>query len=786
MPHAFRRSAWRKRTFVRIFFATLLVAFVILSTSSLIYYRDLEDITVEQVQKSGIESLSRAKSVFAAIHLWLMSTVRELRNDPAIERILTSDGSSSAEIGRSLNTLNDALDFYRWIDSIYIYNSRADLMLSTVRGVEQGRYSDLDLRQLLLNPVRPQPYEYFPRAIRSDVVSEDGRTLPSGGRRNVWTLIVDDTAEQPVDPQAWLVVNIREDRIREDFFAQFMQTGDEFFVIERNGTVVSHPDESLFRINIAGRSLVSHIIGRPQPEGSFELRSAGSTMVVSYVTYEELDWYLISITSYDDFMAPVDRVRRVSLLLFGGFLLLAGLLAFVFSRRIYSPIDRLMGFAVKVRGQLPPEIGAQVQPSKGELQFLSEMFQRVADQATQLNRAQERFQAAHMEELLRQLLEGRLTADNAFSAEQLVGLRHDNGFLVLVVRLDNYARIIREFQSSEIRSIFQRLARFMAEYIPFDHHLVDMGDDHGAIIVGYHVGEQEPAILQVLSAQVNHMLSEFHARFKWSLTVGISSETTELDDLPDAYQEALEATRLRFRLGHGCVIEARLLRPDAERRTYSFPEETVRMMLYAVQKGELADAVSSLHGILEEVRDYEPEDFSVLLQFTKYMSLKMLDSKRKASVGSQVDAVRMIESVDAVETVEQAEQLLAEAYRLYTNGMAASHSQETVELVESIKSIVMERIEDPNLCPDLLADEVRLSTNHVRRVFKEYTGISLSAFITNERISRCQNLLIETDLTVKEIYRQAGFSNYSNFFTTFKRITGQTPGDYRESHSLTS
>lgn len=210
------------------------------------------------------------------------------------------------------------------------------------------------------------------------------------------------------------------------------------------------------------------------------------------------------------------------------------------------------------------------------------------------------------------------------------------------------------------------------------------------------------------------------------------------------------------------------------------------MMLYAVKKGELADALSSLRGILEEVRDYEPEDFSVLLQFTKYMSLKMLDSKRKASVGSQVDAVRMIESVDAVETVEQAEQLLAEAYRLYTNGMAASHSQETVELVESIKSIVMERIEDPNLCPDLLADAVRLSTNHVRRVFKEYTGISLSAFITNERISRCQNLLIETDLTVKEIYRQAGFSNYSNFFTTFKRITGQTPGDYRESHSLTS
>ena len=780
----FRRSAWRKRTFVRIFLATLLVSFVILSISSLIHYRDLEEITVQQIEKSGIESLNRAKSVFAAIHLWLISTVRELRYDPAVERMLSTNDPQERDISRALNSLDNALQYYRWLDSVYIYNRPADVVLSTIDGVEASPYSDLDLKRMLLNPVRPQPYRYKPRAIRANGITEDGRPLPSGERRNVWTVVLDDTDGEPAVPQAWLVVNILEKEIREDFLSAFLPGAEQFFVIRKNGVVVSHPDDSLFRINIAGRSLVSHIISRPESQGSFELRSAGSKQVVSYVTYDELDWYLISITPYTDFMAPVARVRRVSLLLFAGFMLLAGLLAFIFSRQIYSPIERLMGFAVKVRGQLPPDVDAHLPPSKSELQFLSEMFQRVADQADRLNRAQERYERAHFQELFKQLLEGRLTSDELLNADQVVGLKRDEAILVLVVRLDNYPRLIKEFQSREIRSIFQRLSSFMAEYIPYDHYLVDMGEDHASIVVGVSDTSDSGSTTDLLGTHVVQMHNEFRARFQWSLTVGMSSEVHDMEDLPDAYREALDATKLRFCRGYGAVITAEHLDSRDKERTYSFPEESIRLMLYSVQKGELAPALETLAEVLDEVRDYGHDDFTVLVQFTKYMSLKMLGAQRHTATSRQADALRMIESVDDVETAEQAKEQLGEAYRLYTMGLEASHSQETIELVASIKSHVMHHLDDANLSPDLLASNVHLSTNHVRRIFKEYTGISLSAFITKERISLCKQLLVQTDLTVKEIYCKAGFSNYSNFFTTFKRVTGQTPGDYRQTNSV--
>jgi AraC-like DNA-binding protein len=764
----------------------LLIAFVVLATSSLIHYRRLEEVTIEEVEKKGIESLQRAKSVFAAIHLWMLSTVREIRNNPSIDTLLTVPDPNDTAITRAMSAMNNALRYYRWIDSIYLYNRDSDLVVSTIAGVEERPYSDLDLMQFLLNPVRPEPYRYAPRAIRSDGVGPSGEIVSSANRTNVWTMVLDNVENRPADPSAWLVVNILEQQVRADFFSEFLPDAEQFFVMQKNGIVISHPDPSLFRLDISSRSLVGHIISRPEPEGAFELRFADAKRVVSYVTYEELDWYLVSVTPYDDFMAPVVQERRLSLAVFAGFTVLAGLLAFLFSRRLYSPIERLLGFVVRVKGQLPDEGGEQTRVSRGEIQFLSDMFERVADQATRLNRAQEHYETAHRQELFKQLLDGRLDSEYVLTSDTARLLRRDDWFAVVVIRLDNYARIVREFQNEEIRSIFQRLRSFVAEFVPYDHYFVDMGDDHGALILGLKDVPDDEDVMDTLTLQIGEMQKEFAARFQWSLTAGLSYLVQDFEDLSDAYQLGFDATKLRFRYGHGSIVRGDEIEETDSGETYSFPEEAVRLMLYNVRKGELATALDSLLEIFQEVTEYRYEDFSVVVQFIKYMSLKMLAGRGTTAATGQKDALRTVESIDAVETAAQAAEVFTQAYRLYTSSLAASHARETVILVEAIKTQVTDLIDDPNLSPDLIATRTRLSTNHVRRVFKGYTGISLSVFITRERIELCKRLLVGTDLTVKQIYRQAGFGNYSNFFTTFKRVTGQTPGDYRAAHTALS
>ena len=80
-----------------------------------------------------------------------------------------------------------------------------------------------------------------------------------------------------------------------------------------------------------------------------------------------------------------------------------------------------------------------------------------------------------------------------------------------------------------------------------------------------------------------------------------------------------------------------------------------------------------------------------------------------------------------------------------------------------------------------LADHVHLSVNYLRNVFKDNTGDSLSAYITQKKLALICDLLQNTDMPLSEISDKLGFSTKNYFFTFVKKHTGMTPGDYRKS-----
>jgi YesN/AraC family two-component response regulator len=46
-------------------------------------------------------------------------------------------------------------------------------------------------------------------------------------------------------------------------------------------------------------------------------------------------------------------------------------------------------------------------------------------------------------------------------------------------------------------------------------------------------------------------------------------------------------------------------------------------------------------------------------------------------------------------------------------------------------------------------------------------------------MSRAKEMLTNTSLSIKEIAFNLGYNNHDYFFTAFKRMTGQTPAEYR-------
>ena len=79
-----------------------------------------------------------------------------------------------------------------------------------------------------------------------------------------------------------------------------------------------------------------------------------------------------------------------------------------------------------------------------------------------------------------------------------------------------------------------------------------------------------------------------------------------------------------------------------------------------------------------------------------------------------------------------------------------------------------------------LAAQVFLSKDYFARIFRETTGMPISAFLQKIRIEEACKLLATTDYTVDRIAAMCGFGDIKHFYSTFKKHTGTTPKQYKK------
>lgn len=80
-----------------------------------------------------------------------------------------------------------------------------------------------------------------------------------------------------------------------------------------------------------------------------------------------------------------------------------------------------------------------------------------------------------------------------------------------------------------------------------------------------------------------------------------------------------------------------------------------------------------------------------------------------------------------------------------------------------------------------LAERLQVSSAHLERVFKQHMQMKLSDYIMGEKIKLAQELLRDTSQTVGTIASILSFKDSSHFSHCFKRVTGLSPRQYRNS-----
>ncbi len=82
-----------------------------------------------------------------------------------------------------------------------------------------------------------------------------------------------------------------------------------------------------------------------------------------------------------------------------------------------------------------------------------------------------------------------------------------------------------------------------------------------------------------------------------------------------------------------------------------------------------------------------------------------------------------------------------------------------------------------------LAGTVSLSADHLSRLFKQETGLSVHAYIEAMKIKTAKNLLVYSSYSIAEIAATLAFSNQSHFTRVFRKYAQITPKKYRDRYA---
>lgn len=131
------------------------------------------------------------------------------------------------------------------------------------------------------------------------------------------------------------------------------------------------------------------------------------------------------------------------------------------------------------------------------------------------------------------------------------------------------------------------------------------------------------------------------------------------------------------------------------------------------------------------------------------------------------------------------DQLAALDHLLLKNGFERIDDKRS-QLLEQIKATVIDAVHyhenfEMNLnWSHFLAEKLDHDYHYLSSLFSNVTGITLEQYIIKQKIEKVKEYLFYDELSVKEIAFKMGYSSVAHLSSQFKKITGLTPTEFKE------
>ncbi len=242
-------------------------------------------------------------------------------------------------------------------------------------------------------------------------------------------------------------------------------------------------------------------------------------------------------------------------------------------------------------------------------------------------------------------------------------------------------------------------------------------------------------------------------------------------DMFDSYQEALNA--LRHGVRKVTHIDDLLVRNDASKQQASLR----RTMLEAIRRGSEADTLREAEMLLAWYMDTRN---STLTDAQMALLEILLEGRRIVSEQGKEPGMNAGKELMQATKPEDIRSVFTNAVLQLVRELAAGTAKQDSVISKAQEYIRQNFTKDISL--EMAAQQVNISPYYFSKLFKEETGTNFSDYLTDLRIQKATSLLKQDpERNIKEISIESGYSNPNYFSRIFKKVTGMTPTELRDS-----
>lgn len=540
--------------------------------------------------------------------------------------------------------------------------------------------------------------------------------------------------------------------IDETYFKSIMPYNNEnisnYIIVDQNNKIISSTNSIAEKIDLTKLNNSEKI--------SYTIKINNEKLLVCSTKSEQTGWNYISLIPINNAYKNITQLQIKFVYVLIILMFVGSILIFLSMKSNYQPIYMLKLYS--------DQIGNKYSANKDTIKSIRNTMEYLFDQNISLKN---NTLIHNKNNLLSQLLKGKI--ESTAELKKLSSNLHmsfEKPLLCVIILM------FKTFDGSDLRqSTISSINTYINKYI--NGYLKEHQDKDKLIFIANISMYEEACFDNTLQTVQNYLKTMLDI----DITIGWGGICDETKRVAKSYMEAAMAIDYRFIKGSGSIINGTKL--ALNNIDMAYPHQQFDKLRYLLQQANADSIEEVLSEIINSIKSSDLHLFyikgicynlvNIIATVIHELGDELLINRNEFSYGVILAEFETVDDlIDAVKNI-----CLNICSYIRNNNIEKDDN-----LFCQIKKYIDTNCNNNDFSIQNMADNFDMTLSNISQFFKNKCGITIMDYMTNLKMNKAKQLLLETNFPLSTITEMIGYTNTSSFIRRFKQCNGITPGQF--------